>query len=173
MRSNRSSARSFRLRSSLGWTIGLALAFASQGCGGCGPIGPFSGGRLSGEGVAWPTDLSGIAAFEQAQLETNPDDPHSINIWFVTESGDLFLATSLLRGPDEPEERDWVRNVAADPRVRIRIDGLVYRARLKVLEDGEERARVFRAYLEKYPDLDPSREDAARFFRVVPRGASS
>lgn len=139
----------------------------------CGPIGPISGGHLGGEERGSLSDWGRVAAIENAQLETNLEAPHSINIWFVVVDGNPFVATSLLRGPAEPEQREWVKNVEADPRVRIRIEGVVYPARLEVVRESALRARLFDAYLEKYPNLDPTREQAARFYRVAPRGPAS
>ena len=135
----------------------------------CGPIGPFAGGRLKGEEAAWPADWSRLAQVENAQLETNPDDPHSINIWFVVVDSRPYLATSLLRGSDVPEEREWVRNVSADPEIRIRIDGVVYAGRVEPVGDAETKARVFAQFQDKYPNLDPARGDASRFYVVGSR----
>ena len=108
----------------------------------------------------------------RAQLETRPEDPHSINIWFVVVDGQAFVATSLLLGPEVPEEREWVRNVDLDPRVRLRLKGVVYPARLEVLEDRELRNRALDAFRAKYPELDPERGSGARFFRVAARNGS-
>lgn len=141
----------------------VALAF----CLGCGPVGPFSGGRLSGEDGGWPENWNRVSEVMQIQLETLPDDPHSVNLWFVVVDQDAFLATSLLMGTEVPEERAWVQNVRADPRVRIRIDGIVYPARIETFTDSSLRSRVFEAFRSKYSDLKEARGAAARFFRVV------
>lgn len=133
----------------------------------CGPMGPFSGGRLSGEEASWPTDWSKLADVEQAQLETNPDAPHSINIWFVIVDNGPYLATSLLRGSEVPKEREWVQNVAASPRVRLRVEGKVYPGQLEVVADSAIKSRAFSAFQEKYPQLLPEREAAAIFYRVA------
>jgi len=132
----------------------------------CGPIGPFAGGRLKGEEAAWPADWSRLAQVENAQLETNPDAPHSINIWFVIVDGEPYLATSLLMGSDVPDEREWVRNVSADPKIRLRVEGNVYPARVNPVSDAATKARVFASFQEKYPNLDASRGETSRFYVV-------
>lgn len=137
-----------------------------------GPIGPLSGGHLTGQEGTWPDDWTRTADIEQAQLETRPEDPHSVNVWLVVVDGRAYLATSLLVGTETPDEREWVRNVAADPRVRLRVEGVVYPARLQVVGDPALRERIFAAYHTKYPELDPSRSSAARFFQVT-RGDAS
>jgi len=136
---------------------------------GCGPIGPFSGGRLSGQEGDWPVDWKSAVDLTQIQLETAPDDPHSVNLWVVVIDSDAFIVTSLLVGTEVPEERAWVRNIASDPRIRVRVDGVVYPARLEPLEDAALKAQVFEAFRSKYPELKESRADAARFFRIVTR----
>ncbi len=138
----------------------------------CGPVGPFSGGRLSGEpGPEEVPSWAFAAAEERAQVETRPQDPHSVNTWFAALGADLYVPTSMIRGPESPEERGWVAHVVADPRVRIRLGGLVYeRIATRVEEPGEyERAR---AALEQKYELDPEERDPARqvwIFRMDPR----
>ena len=140
--------------------LALAAMLALTACGG--PLGPVSGGALSGEVKPAPSDWSFVANVEQAQLETNPADPRSVNVWLGSLGGRLYVASSLIRGPKLPTEREWVRDVEADERVRMRIEGTVYELRaVRVLDDDE--AAAARAMLEqKYAlasdDLDPERE---------------
>ncbi|MBW2242057.1 MAG: nitroreductase family deazaflavin-dependent oxidoreductase [Deltaproteobacteria bacterium] len=138
----------------------------------CGPILMFSGGHLSGEEGTWPADLQRTAEIEEIQLETRPGDPHSVNIWVVVVDGNAYVATSLLLGPEVPDEREWVRNVAANPDVRVRIEGVVYPARLEVLDDEPLKSRLIEAYVAKYPQLDQARGEAARFYRIVNRNGA-
>lgn len=129
----------------------------------------FSGGRLSGEEGSWPTGWQDAADVSQIQLETRPEDPHSVNVWIVVVDGAAYISTSLLHGTEVPDEREWVRNVAADPRVRVRIDGVVYLAQLEVLDDERLKARVLEAFAAKYPELDRARGSGARFYRITNR----
>jgi hypothetical protein len=155
-------------RSIRGFAFLVVLALSM----GCGPIGPFSGGRLSGDEGNWPEDWSRFADVTQIQLETGPKDPHSVNLWFVVVDDEAYLATSLLVGTEVPEEREWVRNVTADPRVRIRIEGILYQARLETVSDSIVKGRVFDAFKLKYPELEESRGDAARYFKVAKRSVA-
>ena len=152
-------------------TAALAVSILT-GC--SNPIGPFSGGRLSGEEASWPPTWGAVADQAEAQLETRPEDPYSINIWFAVLDDHAYLSSSLLYGPHEPEEREWVRNVNADPRVRFRVAGFVYPARVEVVEDPALKARVLDAFRVKYPEMESERESAARVFRLVgPRASGS
>jgi hypothetical protein len=148
------------------------IPFVFLFCIGCGPIGPFSGGRLSGEEQGWPEDWNRVADVTQIQLETGQKDLHSVNLWIVVVDDDAYLATSLLVGTEVPEEREWVRNVSTDPRVRIRVDGDLYLARLETFTDEALRARVFDAFYLKYPQLEESRGEAARYFRITRRATA-
>lgn len=152
----------FAMTAALGMTIFV-------GC--SNPIGPFSGGRLSGEETAWPPDWAAVSNQAEAELETRPDDPYSVNIWFVVVADDAYLSSSLLYGTHEPEEREWVRNVDTDPRVRFRVGGIVYPARAEAIEDPDQKALVLDAFRVKYPQLERERENAARVFRLVDPGA--
>jgi hypothetical protein len=147
----------------------LLLALAA-----CGPIGPFSGGALRGDvRTEAPKDWSVAQAHETVQIETNPAEPHSVNTWCVAIGERLYVPTSMIRGPKSPSERDWVKNVAADPRLRIRIDGVIYeRTAVRVSDPAEFEAA--RAALEAKYALDPAERDPEReiwIFRLDPRGA--
>lgn len=152
----------------------LLLALATAAALACGPLGPFSGGRLSGEpGPAEVADWSFVAEEELLQLETRPEDPHSVNTWFVGLGPDLYVPTSMILGPKVPSERSWVAHVQQDPDVRLRIDGRLYeRTAVRVQERGEyERARDA---LERKYELDPAERDPERqiwIFRMDPRNS--
>ncbi len=141
---------------------------------GCGPIGPLSGGALDGPVHTQPVeDWSFTQTQETVQLETNPAAPHSVNTWCVGIGERLYVPTSMIRGPKTPGERDWVVNVSADPRLRIRIDGVVYeRVAVRVTDAREYDAA--RAALEAKYALDPAARDPEReiwIYRLDPRGA--
>jgi hypothetical protein len=147
-------------------TLALALLLTA-----CGPVGPFSGGALSGEVRPAPGEWSFVADVEQAQLETNPADPRSINIWLGSHGGALYIASSMIRGPKLPTERAWVRDIKADDRVRLRIEDAIYELRAERVLDADECDAV-RTMLETKYGLDPADRDPEReiwFFKLVPR----
>jgi hypothetical protein len=129
---------------------------------GCGPIGPIPGGRLRGDpGSSEVVDWGVSSDAQTAQLETRPADPYSVNTWFVTLGSNLYVPTSMIRGPTEPSERSWVARVSEDPAVRIRIEGLVYERVARRVTDPDEYDRARRALETKY-DLDPAQRDPER-----------
>ncbi len=138
----------------------------------CGPLGPIPGGRLSG--AAGPSEVASwdaAADVENAQLETRPSDPYSVNTWFAALGSELYVPTSMILGPKRPTKRSWVAHVAEDPRVRIRLGREVYeRVAVRVTDAGEyDRAR---AALEGKYGIEPEDRDPEReiwIFRLDPR----
>ncbi|MBW2421907.1 MAG: nitroreductase family deazaflavin-dependent oxidoreductase [Deltaproteobacteria bacterium] len=132
---------------------------------GCGPIGPFPGGSLSGEvATSLPDDWSFSDEVENVQLETRPSEPYSVNVWGVG-IGDRFYLASGRGG-----EAGWVRHIAEDPNVRLRVGGAIYElraVRVSVDTDGD---RFLEALKRKY-DWEPSarERDRAWLFRLEPR----
>jgi len=156
-------------RSAAARAVVAAFALASLAALACGPLGPLPGGRLRGDVVPPPASWSEVAEAETFQLETDPDDPHSVNIWGAAVEGRFYVATSLILGTDEPAERTWVRNVQRDPRVRLRARGRVFELRAVRVTAGEERERARRALLAKYDVERDAHAEAAWVFRLEPR----
>jgi hypothetical protein len=139
---------------------------------GCGPIGPFAGGSLSGtRGPATVHDWSFAEPIETAQLETRPTDPHSVNTWFAWIGERLYVPTSMILGPKDPAERSWVVHVSQDARVRIRLGDSVYeRTAVRVTDPAEydaARAALERRYELEVEDRDPERD--IWIYRLDPR----
>ncbi len=92
----------------------LLLVSACQG-----PALTFPGGRL--DGIDTATDSFEFAqGFRLMQLEVNPEAPYSVNLRVVVIDGELYL--------DAAPARKWGQLLAADPRVRVRLDEKIYRA---------------------------------------------
>ncbi len=71
--------------------------------------------------------------------------PHTIEIWFVVGGGTVHL---MAGGRDSA---DWVRNLRADPAVRLRMGDENYAATARVVEAGTpEDADARRRMLAKY-----------------------
>lgn len=144
-----------------------AASLALLACGG--PLGPLPGGALSGEVKPPPADWSFVADVKQAQLETNPAKPRSVNVWLGVWQSGLYVTSSMIRGPKRPTERAWVRDVGLDPLVRMRIEGVVYELRAVRVEDPATVAAVRSTFEKKYAldALEPGRE--VWVFRLDPR----
>ena len=124
----------------------LALALAALALGACGgPLGWVPGGKLDGEPVDAPIDDWSFASkTENLQLETDPSDPYSVNIWFVTEGARLWVFAG------GGESSTWAKHLLADPRAIARIDGKLYPRKAVRVTDPDEIVHVEELYLEKY-----------------------
>lgn len=132
---------------------------------GCGPIGPFPGGELSGDvATAPPTDWSFTDTEMTVQLETRPSKPYSVNLWGVS-IGDRFYLASGRGG-----EANWVGYIADDPNVRLRVGNTIYELRAVRVENETYGERFLEALKRKY-DWEPSgrERDEAWLFRLDPR----
>jgi deazaflavin-dependent oxidoreductase (nitroreductase family) len=75
--------------------------------------------------------------------------PHTIEIWFAVDRDRVYL---MAGGRDTS---DWVRNLRADPAVRVRLGDREWDATARVVEpDTDEDARVRPRLREKYADTD-------------------
>ena len=143
-------------------------------CAGCGPLGPIPGGALSGPVNAKVVeDWSFADDIENAQLETRPADPHSVNTWFASDGAQLYVPTSMILGPKTPTKRSWVAHVDEDNRVRIRLGDTVFERRAIRVEDGSPEYATARAALEARYQIEPEDRDPNRtiwIYRLAPRG---
>jgi hypothetical protein len=74
----------------------LATALTLSMILGCGPFLLLPGGKLDGVAQSAPADWSIADEVDTVQLETNPHDPYSVNIWAAAMSPE----TGGLRHPD-------------------------------------------------------------------------
>lgn len=85
--------------------------------------------------------------------------PHEIEIWFASEGSTLYMLAG------DGRQADWVRNLIAQPSVRIRIGDEEAAGVARVVTDEEEDALARRLVVEKYQpgygeDLSSWRETA-------------
>ena len=86
--------------------------------------------------------------------------PHEIEIWFARAGDTLYV---LAGGR---ERADWVRNIAADPAVRVRVGEAVHVGRARLVDAGtEEDALARRLLLERYQA--PGRHDLEQWGRTA------
>jgi len=70
--------------------------------------------------------------------------PHEIEIWFALEGRTLYLLSG------GGERSDWVRNLRAEPAIKVRLRDKTYDATARVVEDGDESERGRGLVFEKY-----------------------
>ena len=139
----------------------LAGLVALLGCGG--PLGLLPGGELSGETVTAPPAWDFLGTSGQMQLETRPGEPYSVNINYTMMDGQMYANAG-------DTETQWVKNIADDPRVRIRLDGRIYLASAERITDAAEIARFGKVWTSQGRFFrDPAELDPAFVYLLVPR----
>ena len=100
---------------------------------GSGPVGPFAGGPFR-EVAAGPLPASlAPLEVEEIQLQIPSDPPYSITTHGFVIDGALVVGADFFF----PFKR-WIHVVQRDPRVLVRIEGRVYRCRVRRVQDPEE-----------------------------------
>ena len=101
------------------------------------------------------TDWSFTDRYQTVKVQTRSSYllPHSVTTFCIAYNGQLYLATT------RPETRQWSRNVARDPHVRLKIGDQLFDRTLSVVTDPAEREAVLQAratkYSQKYPPVGP------------------
>jgi len=138
----------------------ILLLLVGTACGG--PLVMIPGGELSGPVEAVPDSWAFSDAHEDVQLETRPADPYSVNVWGVA-AGDAFYVAGS-------NENRWAGHIAANPAVRVRIDGTIYELAATPTDEAAELEAFLAAVKKKY-DWEPDDEQraGATLFRLEPR----
>ena len=78
--------------------------------------------------------------------------------------GDNYLLVASVGG--SPKNPVWVYNLRADADVQIRDEADVYRMRVREVEDGDERVRLWKLAEAAYPPYDTMQQQSSRKFPV-------
>ena len=117
--------------------LALLIAMLALGCGG--PFVLLPGGELEGEVVAVPDSWVFTDDIDTIQLETNPAEPYSVNIWVVALGDGLYVHAGANRA-------EWIEHMEADPAVRLRADESIYELSAARVEAQDEFDRFSDAY---------------------------
>ena len=129
----------------------------------CGPLVMIPGGALSGEVAPPPGDWTFTDDIDTVQLETNPEDPYSVNVWGVAAGDGFYIAAG-------DKDSQWARNVRANPFVRLRVDGVLYELAAKEVMDDAQRELFLVAVKKKYDfEPDPEQRESSSLFELAPR----
>ena len=141
----------------------LLLAFATAGCNG--PILLLPGGRLGGDAMPAPSDWAFAGEYGTVQLETRPEAPYSVNVAFTVIDGQIYINAG-------DTATQWVKNIAANPLVRLRVDGVLYDLRAERVTDSAEIAAFAAAWTsQSFFRRDPSELEQIWLYRLVLRGS--
>src|SRR3984957_19073627 len=83
---------------------------------------------LKGDVQSFPADWTFADKNQTIMIETHPwyMIPHSVNIFFITDNGNMFLHADFDPGKTWPNGKSWTAAVARDPRVRLKLDNQVF-----------------------------------------------
>jgi len=141
--------------------ISSLLAITALACNG--PLGVLPGGKLAGEARRAPSDWKGVQKSGTVQLETRPEAPYSVNISYRVVDGGLYINAG-------DTETEWVKNIAANSDVLLRMDGALYALRAQRVSDRAEIARFGKAWTSESMFLrDPAQFDAVWVYRLHAR----
>ncbi len=146
--------------------LSIAALLIAAACDG--PVGPLPGGALRGEAKPCPSSFHAFANEPEVELEVAPDRPRSVRIWNVVQGERLFVPGDFLT----PAKR-WPHQVVADPRVRLRIAGQLFRCQATRVVDATAVATLRREAARKYrlePDGWAARSEVW-WFAIEPRSA--
>ena len=137
----------------------LAILFVSAACNYI----PFSAGGLNGKVVETPDDWTRVAQAEIVQLETQPADPYSVNLWIIGNGSNLYVFAGDNRST-------WVEHIEVNSRVRLQIGDAVYLLNAQRVVDVAEFERFAQAWNTKY-GRRPGNENVAEAYlmRLTPR----
>ena len=138
------------------WTALFAMA-----CNG--PLGLLPGGKLHGQTGPVPSSWAFAGESGQMQLETNPDDPYSVNVNYTIVDGRLYVNAG-------DTETAWVKNIEANPNVRLRLGGTLYELRAERVLDRAEIARFGASWTSQSMFLrDPTQFEEVWIYTLEPR----
>ena len=141
--------------------LALLLVFTASGCNS--PFGLLPGGKLDGEVGPAPSDWAFAGDYGTAQLETQAEDPYSVNIAFTVVNGQLYINAG-------DTETQGAKNLTANPLVRLRMDGALYDLRAERVSDSAEIAAFAEAWTsQSFFRRDPSELDEVWLYRIVSR----
>jgi len=109
----------------------------------CGDQLPLSGGVLTGEPAAAPTNWVGVAADDVIQLETQGEAPYSVNLWTVLVDDDLHVFAG-------DNYANWVKHIEGNAFVRLQSENLVYALTAARVTDPDHFEQFAQAWEAKY-----------------------
>lgn len=139
----------------------VLLVMIAIGCNG--PFVLLPGGRLDGEAKPAPSDWAFARDYGTVQLETRPEDPYSVNVAFTRMAGRLYINAG-------GTQTQWVKNIAANADVRLRMDGMLYDMRAERVTDPAEISAFGKAWTSQSTfRRDPAKLDEVWLFRLDSR----
>jgi F420H(2)-dependent quinone reductase len=128
---------------------------------------------LKGDVQNFPADWTFADKYQTIMVETHPWYliPHSVNIFFISSQGNLYLHADYDPGGTFPSAKSWTASVARNPVVRLKLGNRVFDAKAYLVTDKAEADALFEVQRKKYPKSpysDYRRRGDVYFLRVLP-----
>jgi hypothetical protein len=124
---------------------------------------PLSAGALKGDVVPVPDSWSAVAQTKIIQLETQPADPYSVNLWTVEVRGNLYVFAGDNRAT-------WVDHIAVNSSVRLQAAKEVYALSAERVTEAEEFEAFAVEWEKKYGNRPQNEQvDETYLFRLRAR----
>lgn len=142
-------------------SLALVVTLLLAGC--SGPCVLMPGGPLEGPVAPTPPSWAFTDEIDTIQLETNPVEPYSVNIWVIAIGDGLYVHAGANRA-------EWVEHMETEPNVRLRAGDSIYELAAARVIDQAAFDRFSDAYERKY-GRRPRNEDVgeAYLFRLIGR----
>lgn len=142
---------------------GLVLSLAILALVGCADYLPISSGALTGTVAAAPASWSAVAKQEIIQLESQPEDPYSVNLWIIGQDERLYVFAG-------DNYSTWIEHIETNPNVRVKMGGSIYLLTATRISNAEEFEWFAQAWEQKYGNR-PRNENVAETYlmRLTPR----
>ncbi len=139
----------------------IVVTLAMMGCEG--PFGVMPGGELSGSQKETPATWQLAEESGLAQIETQPEDPYSINLAYVQMNGQLYIYAGDTR-------TTWVEHIEQNPLIRIRISEAIYPVRAVRVDDHDEFTAFATIWANRSAfSRDPMQLDETWLYRLTAR----
>src|ERR1039458_2562196 len=128
---------------------------------------------LKGDVQNFPADWTFADKYQTIMVETHPWSliPHSVNIFFISSQGNLYLHSDYDPGGTFPSGKSWTASVARNPVVRLKLGNRVFDAKAYLVTDKAEADALFEVQRKKFPKShysDYRRRGDVCFLRVLP-----
>lgn len=123
--------------------LGLGLWVTLLAFAGCADYLPTASGELEGTVATAPASWTSVAQQDIIQLESQPSDPYSVNLWVIGEDERLYVFAG-------DNYTTWVEHIDADPKVRLKMGGVIYLLSASRVTDAQEFEWFAQAWDKKY-----------------------
>ncbi len=143
----------------------LVLCLFSLAVAGCADYLPTASGALTGPLASAPASWTKVAKQEIIQLETQPEDPYSVNLWIIGQDELLYVFAG-------DNYATWIEHIDANPNVRVKMGGSIYLLRASRVTAAEEFERFAQAWEQKYGNRPRNENvDETYLMRLTPRAS--